>query len=312
VIDGALWSAVRVLEEHAELKMRTANRASAGGLTAVEEGFAQSAREAHEQAQSIRMLRFPNPEMTAGGPSPARPRRSSGARTARTTAAEQRRAAHEHAVLASRLIAIQDDERQRIARDLHDNVGQHVTALRLKLSQVEASAVEALRPRIREIDALVEQLDHQLDFLARHLRPAVLDLGVAAAIAQFAHEWSETFGIPTEVQASDMGDVDLPASAATHFYRVAQEALNNVYKHAGATRVNVILERVGHALLLIVEDNGKGFDVSTHVATSTSGMGLPGMRERAQILGGSLNVESLPEKGTTVYFRASIAADTAV
>jgi two-component system sensor histidine kinase UhpB len=189
------------------------------------------------------MLRFPNPEMTAGGPSPARPRRSSGARTARTTAAEQRRAAHEHAVLASRLIAIQDDERQRIARDLHDNVGQHVTALRLKLSQVEASAVEALRPRIREIDALVEQLDHQLDFLARHLRPAVLDLGVAAAIAQFAHEWSETLGIPTEVQASDMGDVDLPASAATHFYRVAQEALNNVYKHAGATRVNVILER---------------------------------------------------------------------
>jgi PAS domain S-box-containing protein len=225
--------------------------------------------------------------------------------------AKEHKSAREHAELASRLISVQDEERHRIARDLHDNVGQQVTGLRLKLSRIESAADESLRPRLQELEQLIEQLDRQLDFIARELRPAVLDLGAVTALGQFVREWSQTFGIAADFHAPESGMEEISDAVATHFYRVAQEALNNVYKHAGATRVSVILERTSRELRMIVEDNGGGFDADSTRAAH-AGMGLLGMRERARLVGGSLEIESSPGAGTTIFFRVEEPAPSPV
>jgi len=217
--------------------------------------------------------------------------------------AEREQAAQERAALVSRLLTIQDDERQRIARDLHDNIGQHVTALRLKLAAIGSGTEEQVRDRVDAAERIVGQLDRELDFIARALRPAALDLGVATAVRQFVREWSETHGIAADFHAAGFTEARLPPTSETHLYRVTQEALNNIYKHAEATRVSVILENRGRDVVLIVEDDGRGFDPDGSRGGAVAGLGLVSMRERAQIIGGSLDVESEPGKGTTIFLR---------
>jgi len=215
---------------------------------------------------------------------------------------DRARAAQDRAALASRLISIQDEERHRIARDLHDNIGQHVTALRLKLAGLAAGAATSVHERIEEADQLVSELDRHLEFIARELRPAALDLGIATALGQFVSEWSRTFGIAAEFHAAGFSEARLSPSSETHLYRVTQEALNNVYKHAHATRVSVLLENRGREVVLIVDDNGTGFD-PTRARGDADTLGLVGMRERAEIIGGALDVESEPGNGTTIFLR---------
>ena len=215
---------------------------------------------------------------------------------------DRARAAQDRAALASRLISIQDEERHRIARDLHDNIGQHVTALRLKLAGIAAGGSASVQERIEEADRLVSELDRHLEFIARELRPAALDLGIATALRQFVSEWSRTFGIAAEFHAAGFSEARLSPSSETHLYRVTQEALNNVYKHAQATSVSVLLENRGGDVVLIVEDNGTGFDPK-RVRGDADTLGLVGMRERAEIIGGALDVESEPGKGTTIFLR---------
>jgi len=215
----------------------------------------------------------------------------------------QERGARERAALTSRLLSIQDEERQRMARDLHDNVGQLVTALRLKLASMGDGPQDVVRERLQAADHLVNELDRQLDFIAHELRPAALDMGLVGALQQFIDGWSRTFGIAAEFHASGFTETRLPPAVETHLYRVAQEALHNVYKHAQATRVGVLLEKRGRDVVLIVEDNGTGFDPDA--VKADAGLGLIGMRERAEIIGGTLNVESRPGKGTTIFVRIS-------
>lgn len=216
---------------------------------------------------------------------------------------EREQVARDRAALASRLLSIQDDERQRIARDLHDNIGQHVTALRLKLTAIGSSVDAAGQQRLEAAERVVTNLDRELDFIARELRPAALDLGVVTALRQFVLEWSEAHGVTAEFHASGFTESRLPPASETHLYRVTQEALNNVYKHAQATRVSILLEKRGRDAVLIIEDDGRGFDPDVSRAETSAGLGLVGMRERAQIIGGSLDVESKPGNGTTIFFR---------
>ena len=216
--------------------------------------------------------------------------------------ADRARSAQERAALASRLISIQDEERHRIARDLHDNIGQHVTALRLKLAGIAPDASAAVHERIEEAERLVSELDRHLEFIARELRPAALDLGITTALRQFVSEWSRTYGVAAEFHTGGFSETRLSSTSETHLYRVTQEALNNVYKHARATRVSVLLEKRGRDVVLIVEDNGSGFD-PTRVRGAADTLGLVGMRERAEIVGGALDVESEPGKGTTIFLR---------
>jgi two-component system CheB/CheR fusion protein len=223
---------------------------------------------------------------------------------------KERRAAEERArALVGQLVTAQEDERRRISRDLHDQLGQQLTALRLKLAAMreECDQDEVARGRIEEVQALAESLDSEVDFLTWELRPTALDdLGLTAALTNFVKEWSSHYHIPAEFHSTGFGtsELRLAPQAETCLYRITQEALNNVYKHAQAARVSVILERRGPDAVLVIEDDGVGFDASEAQGWEGGrGLGLVGMRERAALLGGTVELESEPGKGTTIFAR---------
>lgn len=221
--------------------------------------------------------------------------------------AQREAALREQMELVGRLLSVQEDERRRIARDIHDHLGQQVTALRLKLELfAQERSPTRLASSLAELQQMAQRLDTQLDFFTGQLRPAVLDdLGLRRALEQFVHEWSSTFRVGAEFHASGLEDARFDPAAETHLYRFTQEALNNVYKHAAATHVAVMLERRDDRLTLIIEDNGRGFDPQRLASGAGGrGLGIIGMRERATLIGGEVEVETAPGRGTTVFLRA--------
>ncbi|HKQ08411.1 MAG TPA: chemotaxis protein CheB [Blastocatellia bacterium] len=205
------------------------------------------------------------------------------------------------------LVSALEDERRRISRNLHDQLGQQLTALKLRLESLFAeSGYAAFREDIRKVQTLVEAIDRDLDFMAWELRPMALDdLGLPAALANFVQEWETHSRVRTEFHDSGIGNPRLLPEVETMLYRIAQEALNNVVKHAQASRVEVMLERRANQVILIVEDDGIGFDSNQESdGGPRAGLGLLGMRERAALVGGQFEIESAPGKGTTVYVRA--------
>jgi PAS domain S-box-containing protein len=165
--------------------------------------------------------------------------------------------------LLQRLVTSQEDQRQRIARDLHDQLGQRLTALRLKIASLRevVSHDENLSARTTRLQEISELLDSEVSFLAWELRPFALDeLGLVDAIGTFVREWSKHYEIPAEFHTSGLTDVKLDTKVDSQLYRIAQEALNNIVKHAKAKSVNVLLEKTGNELILIVEDDGVGID----------------------------------------------------
>ena len=212
---------------------------------------------------------------------------------------ERARIAREHAALAARLIGIQDDERQRIARNLHDDIGQQHTAIRLKLDllalqMTEASASELLD----EIQEMFARLDRRLHFVATELRPASLDLGLSTALGQFVREWSKTFRISADFISELPKQTRFSPDVETHLYRIAQEALNNAAKHADARNVSVVLNVRDGDIVLSVGDDGRGFDANR--LGDGSPLGLVGMRERAQIIGAHFRIQATPGRGTSI------------
>ena len=208
-----------------------------------------------------------------------------------------------------RLVTALEDERRRISRELHDQLGQQLTVLKLRLEALLAQTGYAgLRDDIEHTRKLVEAIDRDVDFMAWELRPSALDdLGLPTALANFVQEWKSHAGLRAEFHASGLVNQRLSPEVETMLYRIAQEALNNVLKHAQATQVEVMLERRGPQVVLIVEDNGQGFDVSqTTGAGVRAGLGLIGMRERAAIAGGSFEIETAPGQGTTVFVRVPL------
>jgi two-component system, chemotaxis family, CheB/CheR fusion protein len=228
------------------------------------------------------------------------------ARTADMQAEVTRRARAQEKVmdLLRKLVTAQEDERARIARDLHDQFGQQLTALRLALEHHRQSHGAAYTDD--DLDralTLTREIDRQIDFLAWELRPATLDdLGLAVALPRYVKEWAAQYGVKADYQTTGTLHGRLTGEAETVFYRVAQEALTNVVKHAHATRVGVVLEARPEAVVLMVEDDGVGFDASGGDGTPT-GIGLVGMFERASLIGARLQVESHPGGGTTVFLR---------
>ncbi|MET0625756.1 MAG: PAS domain S-box protein, partial [Pyrinomonadaceae bacterium] len=221
---------------------------------------------------------------------------------------KERRATEERArSLVGQLVTAQEDERRRISRDLHDQLGQQLTALRLGLEALRERSGdrEELCRAVEEIQRRAARLDEEVDFLAWEMRPTALDdLGLAASLANFVAEWSKHYHVPAEFHAAGLGDARLPPQVETCLYRIAQEALNNVYKHAQAARVSVILERRGDEAVLVCEDDGVGFDpADAERWEGDRGLGLVGMRERAALLGGSVEFESEPGKGTAIFAR---------
>jgi PAS domain S-box-containing protein len=211
--------------------------------------------------------------------------------------------------LLRKQIASQEEERQRISRDLHDTLGQQITALRLKVEMVKAGGDGAgLAIGFTEVVGLIKEIDAHLDFLAWELRTPALDLlGLPAAIEAYVQEWSQTFGVEAEVQVVGFDGQRLLPEAEMSLYRIVQEALNNTAKYAGASRAEVILARKDGAVVLVIEDDGRGFNLA-EVAKEEGRkkLGLIGMSERAALAGGEVEIESAPGEGTTVKVRVPI------
>ena len=211
----------------------------------------------------------------------------------------------EHMQLVRRVLTLQEAERRRIARDIHDDLGQQVTALRLKLEWLaeRSAGDEELGSRLRAVQEAAERVDQHIDFLLRDLRPAGLDeLGLLAVLRQTVADWSATFGIAATFRAIGVDAGRLPHEIETQAFRIVQEALNNVHKHAAATQVKVALERRRGRTVLTVADNGIGLVASASAPPGGQrrGLGLLGMHERAMLIGGQLDITSTPGKGTTV------------
>jgi signal transduction histidine kinase len=211
--------------------------------------------------------------------------------------------------LLRKLVTAQEDERARIARDLHDQLGQLLTALRLVLERHRQShGVDYADGDLDRALALTRDLDREIDFLAWELRPTALDdLGLATALPRYVREWSAHYGITADFQTTGLVHGRLSPDAEIAFYRVAQEALTNVIKHAHARRVGVVLEGRDDAIVLMLEDDGVGFDPSAGEVRA-AGIGLVGMRERASLIGAALQVESKPGEGTTVFLHCPAPA----
>jgi two-component system sensor histidine kinase UhpB len=194
-------------------------------------------------------------------------------------------------------LAAQEEERARVARDLHDEVNQSLTGLLLRLEAAREAAPPELEPQLAETKALANQAMRELLSLARQLRPTALDdLGLAAATAGQVEQLA---GGEIEAEFAAEGDFsDLDDDAQLVVYRVAQEGLSNAARHSGAHRIEVRLRRREDGRVeLEVADDGRGFAFDE----SEGGLGLAGMRERALLIGGELTIESRPGAGTTVH-----------
>jgi len=197
-----------------------------------------------------------------------------------------------------RVVAAQELERQRLARELHDETGQALTSVLLGLRAVETARdgdeMRAAAGRLREL--IVETL-REVRQLAVELRPKALDdFGLVPALERLAETFAESSGIRVDLQASL--DERLPEEAETALYRIVQEALTNIVKHAEATRVSILLARKEGAVMAVIEDDGRGFEGTS--SGDGGGLGLLGMRERVGLLNGRLRVESSDGAGTTV------------
>jgi two-component system CheB/CheR fusion protein len=211
--------------------------------------------------------------------------------------------------LLGRLVRVQEDERRRIARDIHDQMGQQMTALRMTLEAAQrGAALPEVAETIGRARRLADDLDHTIDFLTWELRPAGLELSeLPNALSDLVRTWSERFGIVAECECIGLRS-KLPLEITVNLYRITQEALHNVYKHAAATHVRVLIEIRTLAVLLTIEDNGRGFDAAA-AGGPQSGVGLVGMRERALLIGGALQIESAPGGGTTIFVRVPLGSD---
>lgn len=208
--------------------------------------------------------------------------------------------------LLRRLVSVQEEERRRIARDIHDQMGQAMTALRINLESlaVRCGPDAGLAAQAARTRRLAIELDRSLDHVAWQLRPASLDhLGLSAALGQLVRGWSERFGIAAEYRGAGIHGTRLQPDVEANLYRVSQEALHNVYKHARATRVTVVLEIRDHRAVLVVEDDGRGFDPASRPVADSGGLGLLSMRERTILVGGEFEIESAPGRGTTIFVR---------
>lgn len=197
----------------------------------------------------------------------------------------------------TRVVAAQEVERRRLARELHDGTGQALTSILLGLSAVEhADSLEGARRAVAPLRQLVVETLQDVRSLAVELRPKALDdFGLGPALRRLGESVRETNGLDVQVEAR-LGATRLPGDVETAVYRIAQEALSNVLRHAAAKRVSIVATRRERSVSLVIEDDGQGFDIGA----PAEGMGLVGMRERVNLLDGELGLESTVGEGTTI------------
>jgi len=208
------------------------------------------------------------------------------------------RATQESRRLSQRILEAQEEERQRVARDLHDQSAQSLTLMlvRLRLLERSENAAQA-REHVLELRELAARSLEEIRRIALELRPKILeDLGLGEALAWRADELNASGAVRTTLQVVGM-ERRLPKDVELVLYRVAQEALTNVTRHSRARTARLLVERRDGLVSLTVEDDGDGFDLAATLA-DPRGLGLSGMRERMTLVGGTLTIESAPGRGT--------------
>jgi len=212
---------------------------------------------------------------------------------------------------AASVIKAQEEERKRIARELHDETSQSLTGLVIGIRMVQEivpDSMDDVRERLENINDLAHATLNEVHTMAVRLRPSVLDdLGLAAALRSYAKEFSANTAIAVETQLLGMGP-RLTPELETVLYRVVQEALTNVARHSGATRCRVSLRRKESVIQGTIEDNGQGFDSQSVMMSDEKGrgLGLHGMKERIELVGGSLEFDSRPKDGTKIFIEVPL------
>ena len=212
--------------------------------------------------------------------------------------------------LRRNLTNAQEEERRRIARELHDQMGQNLTALNFGFRSLAegAPSSDSIRELVRPLQELAAQTARDLHRIALELRPSALDdLGLLKAVRNLVEMWGRHSQIETDFEPGNYDPAGISSEIETTLYRVIQEALNNAAKHSWANHVSVLLSRTPEQVQAIIEDDGCGFDIATEFrARNTGHLGLVGMKERLSRIAGQLRVESSPGEGTTLIIRISI------
>ena len=214
-----------------------------------------------------------------------------------------RRAYEQVRALAAQLNEVEEKERKELVRELHDQVGQNLTALGINLNiiltEITGKEIDIIRPRLEDSLMLLEQTTERIRNLMSDLRPSLMDdYGLMAVIRWYGGQFATRTGISVTVQGEEL-DPRLNQNVETTLFRIVQEALNNVAKHAGAKKVTITLAEINRQVELTVADDGRGFNIERiYLSPEQPGWGIISMRERAEAIGGTLRVETDPEKGT--------------
>lgn len=219
---------------------------------------------------------------------------------------ERMRAQDDLAAFATQASAIREQEKSRVARELHDELAQSLTALKMDTIWLRDQLPREPGPLAQKLDGMLAMLDASVAAtrrIAADLRPLLLDdLGLLPAIEWLVQNFTQRHGLPCELEADE--DLELAEPHATAVFRIVQESLANAAKHAQASRVRVVLARTGAQLMLTVEDDGIGF--FSEAARKPNSLGLAGLRERAQLIKGSIRIDSQPGRGAVVTARLPV------
>ena len=224
----------------------------------------------------------------------------------------QKQATLERNSLLRGIIQAQEHERFRLAHDLHDQTGQDLAAVMLELKGIEYAVHEDVRERVHRLRSRLDEMSATLHRVAWELRPASIDeLGLVKAIDNYVSEWGDRYQIDTDFYCNNDDVHGVSEEIGIVIFRIIQEALTNIVKHAkSAGSVSVVIRRDGSVLLTTIEDNGGGFDLDLVNADMRSGnggtLGLVGMRERLALIGGEMEIESSAGAGTTVFARMKL------
>ena len=206
--------------------------------------------------------------------------------------------------LARQIVSAQEDERKRVALELHDELGQALTAIDFDIAAMEEALTPRLDPvveqRLTRVKSLLSDVDERVSAMALNLRPPMLDdLGLIPALRWYVGRYADRVDVEVDLEAGGLSE-RLPQETETVLYRIVQEALTNVAKHAQASRVSIHLECGVSSVTVTIRDDGLGFDTEgvADLQPSRQGIGLLGMQERAASLGGGLSIESRPGEGT--------------
>jgi two-component system sensor histidine kinase UhpB len=207
-------------------------------------------------------------------------------------------------------LTAQEDERRRISRDLHDHLGQQLTALRMNLEvfRLQSDLDPARLEQLDRTQRLADELDKSIDFLTWQLRPASLDhRGLPQALRELSSDWSERLGLTIHFDSTLNEQCQVPREVQENLYRIAQEALHNVLKHASSARVSVSLLHQNGVLSLSVEDDGCGFDdQAVDRSDGSHSLGLIGMQERAALIDGDFELRTQLGRGTSIHVRVPL------